>query len=115
VTTERELVLAYRSYSLPRAEVINGMLNSYGIQSILFDRNFNANNGHLVVATGGYRIMVPSEQLNDANHLLVPFHDSVDQPESEAFRRAPVVNSIWILLMAFFGVWAPAWLRKRDR
>jgi hypothetical protein len=112
---DRDLVLAYRSYSLPRAEVILGMFNAYGINAILLDRSFNSNNGHLLVATGGFRIMVPSEQMRDAVELLKPFQDSDDLPESEAFKKEPILNSLWLLLMFYLGVWAPKWLRKRDR
>ncbi|MDE2385559.1 MAG: hypothetical protein KGO53_13170 [Alphaproteobacteria bacterium] len=112
---DRDLVLAYRSYSLPRAEVILGMLTAYGVEAQLFDRDFNANNGHLLVATGGFRIMVPAEQLRAANELLKPFHDADDLPESEAFQKRPLINSLWLLLAGYLGVWAPAWLRRRER
>ena len=115
MTQDRNLVLAYRSYSLPRAEVITGMLNAYGIKAILFDQSFNSNNGHLLVATGGFRIMIEADKMREARDLLKPFHDSDDLPESEAFNKEPIANSLWLLVMAYFGIWAPAWLRKRDR
>ncbi len=115
MTDHRDLVLAYRSYSLPRAEVIIGMLNAYGIEAVMFDRNFNANNGHLLMATGGFRIMVQSGQLREAQDLLKAFRDTDNFPESESFQKKPLFHSAWLLLMAYLGVWAPVWLRKRDR
>jgi Putative prokaryotic signal transducing protein len=114
VAVDRNLVLAYRSFSLPRAEVIIGMLNAYGVAAVLFDRDFNGNNGHLLLATGGFRIMVPAHQVSDAVELLAPFQDSEESPESDAFKKKPLRNIFWLLVMACFGVWAPAWLRKRD-
>ena len=113
-----EFVLAYRTFSSPRAEVIVGMLQSYGINAQLLDRHFNSTNGHLVLATGGYRIMVPESRLRDAQGLLKPFEtedDHSDAPESESFRKHPVQGVFWLLVSWLTGMWAPGWLRKRDR
>ena len=115
MNTEDEFALAYRSFSLPRAEVIVGMLQSYGINAQLLDRHFNSNNGHLVLATGGYRIMVPTSQLRAANELLKPFHDEDELPESAAFNEKPVRNIFWLALSFLLGIWTPMWLRDRKR
>lgn len=112
---EDPLILAYRTFSLPRCDVIVGMLKAYGIEAHAFDREFNGNNSHLLVATGGYRIMVRQSRVYDVRMLLKPFRDEVDHPESAAFKKQPITNGVLLLLGLYFGVWIPAWLRKRER
>ena len=112
---EDPLILAYRTFSLPRCDVIVGMLKAYGIEAHAFDREFNGNNSHLLVATGGYRIMVRQSRTYDVRMLLKPFRDEADQSESDAFKKQPITHSLWLMLCLYFGVWAPAWLRKRER
>ena len=111
---EDPLILAYRTFSLPRCDVIVGMLKAYGIEAHAFDREFNGNNSHLLVATGGYRIMVRESRISDVHLLLRPFRDETDHPESAAFRKQPITHSLWLLFCLYFGLWAPVWLRKRE-
>ena len=112
---EDPLILAYRTFSLPRCDVIVGMLKAYGIEAHAFDREFNGNNSHLLVATGGYRIMVRQSRVSDVRMMLKSFGDEADHPESAAFMKQPVWHSLWLVLSLYFGLWAPAWLRKRER
>ena len=109
------LILAYRTFSAPRCDVIVSMLTAYGIEAHAFDREFNGNNSHLLVATGGYRIMVRQSREFDVRMLLKPFRDDADRPESAAFKKQPMAHSLWLLVCLYLGVWAPAWLRKRER
>ena len=115
VEDDDHLVLAHRTFSLSQCDVIISMLTAYGIEAHAFDREFNSNNGHILLATGGYRIMVRETQIAQARLLLKPFVDAKPElPESAAFKKRPLSNGIWLFFCMVFGVWAPSWLRRRD-
>jgi hypothetical protein len=117
VTTEPHdgLVVVHISYSWPEAEVLVSMLEAAGISAILADRLTIANNWHLAVALGGFRILVLESSKADAQRVIAEFQGAASDgrlPESESFHRQPVKNSLWLLFSVFFG-WCPAWLRQR--
>ena len=109
------LVLAHRTFSLSQCDVIVGMFKAYGVEAYAFDRAFNTVASHLLVATGGYRIMVRESQLSAAQDLLNPFLVKPELQESSAFKKRPISNSAWLLFCLMCGLWAPTWLRHRDR
>ena len=117
MTTEPHdgLVVVHVSYSWPEAEVLVSMLEAAGVAAILADRLTIANNWHLAVALGGFRILVHESNKADAQRIIAEFQEADSDghlPESESFRQQPVRNSLWLLFSVFFG-WCPAWLRRR--
>ncbi len=108
-------VLAYRTYSLSRAEVIECMMRAYAIPALLIDRHFNSTNGHIAFATGGYRIMVLESRLRDAQELLKPFKDAEGSVEREAFRMRVPSRALRLKIIQMFSTWVPGWLRGKRR
>lgn len=112
-----DLIVAHVSYSWPEAEVIVSMLEAAGIEAILADRLTIANNWHMAVALGGFRILVPSSSKRDADIVIAAFRDAAPDeplPESQSFFEKPVQNSFWLAFSVLFG-WCPAWLRQRGQ
>ncbi len=89
------------------------MLKAYGIPAYVNGREVAGNVGHLMVALGGMEIRVPARQQRDALQLLSGVEKDTALPESEAFKKKPVLGALMLSLSVFFGVYLPGWLRKR--
>jgi Putative prokaryotic signal transducing protein len=110
------VVVAHVTYSWPEAEVVCSMLNAAGIPAILADRNTIGLLWHQALAFGGFRILVFAEDFGRAKDILAEFKSATPLetlPESGSFWRQPIRNFLWLLANWFFGIWCPAWLRKR--
>jgi hypothetical protein len=95
--------------------VVCSMLNAAGIPAILADRNTIGMLWHQALAFGGFRILIHSDDLRQAKLMLADFRTAEPLeklPESSAFWRQPLRNSLWLIINYLFG-WCPAWLRKR--
>jgi hypothetical protein len=106
------VAIAHVCFSWPEAEVAASMLNAAGIPAIVGDRLLVANNWHISLAFGGFKILVPSESLEDAKILLKPIEPSNQTMDSDAFKKAPAAGVFWLLVSYFIG-WCPGWLRKK--
>ncbi len=60
-------VVIFRTFDLAEAQVVRSRLEGAGILASLENENSAAN---FDVGTGGVRVVVPSEQVNDARALL---------------------------------------------
>jgi hypothetical protein len=110
--TSDGVVIAHVCFSWPEAEVAASMLNAAGIPAIVGDRLAVANDFHMSMAFGGFRILVPTESLADAKSLLKDVEPSNQTMDSDAFKKAPAAGVFWLLVTFFVG-WCPGWLRKR--
>jgi hypothetical protein len=99
-------------FSWPEAEVAASMLNAAGIPAIVGDRLTVANDFHMSMAFGGFRILVPRESLDEAQNLLKEVEPSNQTMDSDAFKKAPLAGSFWLAVSLLFE-WCPAWLRKK--
>jgi hypothetical protein len=110
------IVVAHVTYSWPEAEVVCGMLNAAGVPAILADRHTIGLLWHQALAFGGFRILVFKRDFENASYILADFKAATPTeqlPETGSFWRQPVRNFVWLFMNYFFGVWCPAWLRKR--
>jgi Putative prokaryotic signal transducing protein len=110
------IVVAHVTYSWPEAEVVCSMLNAAGVPAILADRNTIGLLWHQALAFGGFRILVFAKDFDDAKKILDEFKSAAPLeplPESNSFWRQPTRNFFWLFVCWFFGIWCPAWLRKR--
>jgi hypothetical protein len=108
------LATVHVCYSRPEAEVTLSALHAAGIARFIRSREVNAIAGHLAVAFGGMQIMVPASAKDDAKAILgMAARPAEATPESDAFWRAPIRNSLWIVFGFVCGcVYIPAWLRR---
>jgi hypothetical protein len=106
------VAIAHVCFSWPEAEVAASMLNAAGIPAIVADRLTVANDFHMSVAFGGFRILVPKNSLEDAKTLLKDVEPSNQTMDSDAFEKAPAAGVFWLLISYFIG-WCPGWLRKK--
>jgi hypothetical protein len=106
------VAIAQVCFSWPEAEVAASMLNAAGIPAIVGDRLTVANDFHMSMAFGGFRILVPRGSLADDQSLLKDIEPSNQTMDSEAFKKAPVAGSFWLAVSLLFE-WCPAWLRKK--
>jgi hypothetical protein len=106
------VAVAHVCFSWPEAEVAASMLNAAGIPAIVGDRLTVANDFHMSMAFGGFRILVPRESLDEAQNLLKEVEPSNQTMDSDAFKKAPLAGSFWLAVSLLFE-WCPAWLRKK--
>jgi hypothetical protein len=106
-------VTVHVSYSVSEADVFCCMLKAYGIPALVHGREVAGNAGHLMVALGGMEIRVPAEHKRDAIQLLAGIEKDTALPESDAFKRRPLLSSLMLSFSVFFGAYVPGWLRKR--
>jgi hypothetical protein len=110
--TSDGVAIAHVCFSWPEAEVAASMLNAAGIPAIVGDRLTVANDFHMSMAFGGFRILVPRESLYVAQNLLKDVEPSNQTMDSDAFKKAPIAGSFWLAVSLLFE-WCPAWLRKK--
>jgi hypothetical protein len=111
-STSDGVAIAHVCFSWPEAEVATSMLNAAGIPAIVGDRLTVANDFHMSMAFGGFRILVPKGSLEEAKILLKDVEPSNQTMDSDAFKKAPVAGSFWLVVSLLFE-WCPAWLRKK--
>ncbi len=91
------LRVAAKFSSLVEARVACGALQAAGFDAQLFDQNFGSVMWVDQVAIGGFRVMVPEEEVADAAAFLLDIRQSAPPAETEvrvadhAFRALPLV------------------------
>jgi Putative prokaryotic signal transducing protein len=101
-----ELVLIARAFSVSEAMVIQSMLSSNGIETVLFDINTVNLDPGMMWAVGGVRIMGLREDA-DAAWALINEGQS-DEPPPRSYDPHPVKNGIWATILTLMGVPPPA-------
>ena len=100
------LVRVATTYSVSEALVVRSMLQSYGVAASAFDLGMANVEPGLMIAIGGIRICVPTEDAALAHELLWTTHEE-RVPRRPYSRQAPL-NALAAIGLALMGVPAPA-------
>jgi hypothetical protein len=73
-----EMTIVYRSWGLPRAQVIKGYLESAGIPVLLEYESAGRALGINIDGLGEVRVLVPDSHVEDARLLLSEEHNPID-------------------------------------
>lgn len=94
------------AYSVSEAHIIQSMLRSYGIGAEAFDLHTVNLDPGLMIALGGIRIFVASEDAEDAKTLVWEGQQQAIPPRS--YDKHPVKNGLWAIILTLMGAPPPA-------
>jgi hypothetical protein len=112
------LRVAARLFTLSEAEVAASVLRSAGLSPVVFDEHYGRMDWVAQAALGGYRVMLPEEELADGVALLrsTPEPDPLpeaDRIETQASETVAVAAMAGLVIGGGVTGWAVQGLRRR--
>ena len=86
------------SYSLPECQAVRAMLLAYGIPSIVHGWHAVSSMPRIIVALGGFRILVPAIHMSDARALLTEAEPWVRDLTAD-WRKFHLLDAVVTLLL----------------
>jgi hypothetical protein len=104
--------MAARFADLPEANVASSMLRAYGLHPEIPETNHGGIDWGISSALGGYRLMVPDEELEAAVELIGPCRQS--EPQALKWTNHPeAVSGAALAGLGLAVGWPAAAIRKR--
>jgi hypothetical protein len=104
-SNQSPLTVAARAYSVSEAHVMQSMLWSHGVENWLFDLTTLNGDPGLMVACGGVRVMVATDEAELAQLLL--WEGRVETPLNHPYSGNPAINAFIAFLLFLMGIPSP--------